>query len=132
MISSKELVLVTSIVNFMFFASGIDKLLHYNKVVIGLQKRLEPSVSLHKYIIQLMIVFAIVIELFAPLIVVWSIFNKQYRYLGEYAMYSLIFFTVFATLIYHFPPLGIKWYPFSSNITTIGALIACVMLLKYA
>lgn len=124
--SNMSLITVTSIVNFMFFASGIDKILHFDKVVNGLEKRLNAP----KIILQLMILSAIAIEIISPIIILWSVNKPKYRYLGRYCIYSLIIFTIAATLIYHFPPTGIRWYPFSSNITTIGGLIACSMLLK--
>ena len=59
-----QLIIISSIINFMFFTSGIDKVLHFPKVVGGLEKRfpIDLPYTMH----QLMIVIVILIELMAP------------------------------------------------------------------
>ena len=128
MTTTSQLVVISFIINFMFFTSGIDKFLHFPKVVIGLKKRFP--VELYHIFYQLMIVGVIVIELFAPVMIMYSIFNPSYKRYGVYACYALVAFTVLATLLYHFPPIGVQWYPFTSNITTVGGLLALSMLLR--
>ena len=122
-----QLIIISSIINFMFFTSGIDKVLHFPKVVGGLEKRfpIDLPYTMH----QLMIVIVILIELMAPIIILLTILKPKYKQYGVFACYSLIMFTILATLLYHFPPKGIQWYPFTSNITTIGGLFALAMLL---
>ena len=125
--SKTQLTLISSIINFMFFTSGIDKVVHFPKVVDGLKKRFPFELPFIMY--QFMIIVAIIIELVAPIMILYTVYNPSYRNYGVYACYSLIFFTILATLLYHFPPKGIQWYPFTSNITTIGGLFALAMLL---
>lgn len=122
-----QLIIISSIINFMFFTSGIDKVLHFPKVVAGLEKRfpIDLPYTMH----QLMIIIVILIELMAPIIILLTILKPKYKQYGVFACYSLIMFTILATLLYHFPPKGIQWYPFTSNITTIGGLFALAMLL---
>ena len=122
-----QLIIISSIINFMFFTSGIDKVLHFSKVVEGLKKRFPFELPFIFY--NLMISIAILIELIAPIIIVFGIIHPTYKKYGVYACYSLIVFTVLATLMYHFPPKGNQWYPFTSNITTVGGLLALSVLL---
>ena len=43
----------------------------------------------------------------------------------------LIIFTILATYLYHFPPSDKEYYPFMSNVTTIGGLSLLAYVLKY-
>ena len=128
MATTAQLVVVSSIINFMFFTSGVDKCIHFPKVVNGLKKRFP--VDLYHILYQVMIVGVIAIELLAPIIILYSIFNPSYKRYGVYSCYALVTFTVLATLLYHFPPTNTQWYPFTSNITTVGGLFALSMLLR--
>lgn len=118
-----KLLMITSVLNFMFFVSGFDKLFHFPKVVMGLQNRLKMNLSL--LIFQFMIVSAIIIEIVCPMIIFYSSLkrNKENDKLGFYASVMLVVFTVLATLFYHFPPTtSAKYYPFMSNLSLVGGL----------
>lgn len=118
-----KLLIITTVMNFMFFVSGFDKLFHFPKVVMGLQNRLQIDLPLLFF--QSMIVFAIIIEIVCPMIIFYSSLkrNKENDALGFYASSLLIVFTVLATLLYHFPPtISVKYYPFMSNLSLIGGL----------
>lgn len=125
-------VFITSVVNLMFFIAGIDKIVNFNKVVNGLQKRLSFNTKplLPEMLYQVMILVAILIEIIAPIVIFKASNNRKYRKYGVNACYSLIAFTILATTIYHFPPFGVKYYPFMSNITTVGGLLAISALLS--
>ena len=117
------LVLVTSVLNFMFFVSGFDKLFHFGKVVDGLNARLGNRMPMMVY--QTLIVCAIVIEIVCPAIIFYSSIMRSERNdkLAMYSSVGLIMFTVVATLFYHFPPTtSAKYYPFMSNLSLIGGL----------
>lgn len=118
-----SLAIVTTVLNTMFFVAGIDKFFNFDKVVKGLQQRIQfPLPSL---ILQFMIVCAILIEIVAPIIILKSSLHrtKESDRLAAYASMSLIVFTILATLIYHFPPFtSAKYYPFMSNLSTVGGL----------
>jgi uncharacterized membrane protein YphA (DoxX/SURF4 family) len=120
--STLTLLVVTTILNSMFFLSGIDKVLHFGKVVTGLTARVD---GLPKVLAQLMIFAAITIELLAPVVVAKACLTSD-RSWDKWAAYSslaLIAFTVLATLIYHFPPFtSAKYYPFMSNLSAVGGL----------
>lgn len=122
---SYSLVVVALVLTAMFFVSGIDKILHFNKVVDGFEKRF-PVAMPSRLFNQLAIVAAIVIEIVAPIALVYAAFYYVYptpRLVGVLASLALVVFTVAATLIYHFPPFGHQYYPFMSNLTTVGGLL---------
>jgi len=72
---------------------------------------------------------AILIEIVAPLIIVGNIFNLTSNKLAKYSIISLIVFTIFATLIYHFPTNPGQKNPFMKNVAIIGGLMAYYALL---
>lgn len=100
----------------MFFLSGIDKLAHFSQTVDRLDK-----FELHVNVSKLLITMAIVIELVAPILIIYAIAYKQ-KTLGVSCCISLIVFTLCATFMFHFPPTKKNYYPFMSNISTIGGL----------
>jgi uncharacterized membrane protein YphA (DoxX/SURF4 family) len=113
--------LTTSIMNTMFFTSGLDKIMNYTKVVNGLEKRLNKTIPYT----SILIMCAIVIEIMCPLVIFFCIWkrSKQNDRKGMYASIILMMFTVMATLFYHFPPTtSAKYYPFMSNLALIGGL----------
>ena len=72
---------------------------------------------------KLIIVAVIVLEVVAPLVIVYSFKTKKYTNQAYVATMALFSFTVLATLLYHFPPTGSAYYPFMSNMATIGGLL---------
>ncbi len=127
-----SLLISTSIINFMFFISGIDKSLNFIKVVNGLQKRMGMILPLYFY--YFMIISAIVIEIVCPLTILYSVINRNKftNKLGFYSSLLLIIFTILATLIYHFPPTtSAKYYPFMSNLSLIGGLSLMALVFYY-
>ena len=124
------LVVVTSVLNYMFFVSGLDKLFNYSKVVNGLNSRLGSLMPFTVY--KILIVFAILIELICPMVIFYSslVRNKKNDKYAMFASVMLIVFTMFATLFYHFPPTtSAKYYPFMSNLSLVGGL--CLMTLVF-
>ena len=102
----------------MFFTSGIDKVLNFNKTVEGFIQKVPIST---RFMAMIAILSAIAIEIFAPILINYGHFyNKHLAALG---LGSLILFTILATIIYHFPPIGRHYYPFMSNLTTFGGLL---------
>ena len=119
-IMDKIFVTLCVVVTLMFFLSGVDKVLNLHKVSVGLQHRLGKHTNLHFY--TFIILMAALLEIAAPIFIVYSaVTGKQKKMARDMAIYLMIF-TVLATLIYHFPPKGKVYYPFISNVTTIGAL----------
>jgi uncharacterized membrane protein YphA (DoxX/SURF4 family) len=115
-----------SVIVYMFFASGFHKLMSITETASGFQKIMVKFgvefIKIDAY--KLVIVLAAIWEIVAPIVLVYSGTNiKKYKKEGIISSLSLVVFTVLATLIYHFPPVGAQYYPFISNLTTIGALL---------
>ena len=110
----------------MFFASGFHKLMSITETAVGFQKRIInfgiEFINIDAY--KLIIIFAAMWEIIAPIVLVYSGTNiKKNKKEGIISSLSLVLYTILATLIYHFPPIGAQYYPFISNVTTIGALL---------
>ena len=115
-----------SVIVYMFFASGFHKLMSITETSVGLQKRMVnfgiEFINIDAY--KLIIVLAAIWEIVAPIVLVYSGMNiTKNKKEGIISSLSLVVYTVLATLIYHFPPVGALYYPFISNLTTIGALL---------
>ena len=108
----------------MFFLAGFNKINPFNKVALGLQKRVPDLFKKLPFIIfQLAILLVILLEIIAPTIIMIASFNKKYSLYAFISALLLTLFTIIATLLYHFPPSGMAYYPFVSNITTCGGLL---------
>ena len=79
--------------------------------------------------LQISNIGVILLEILAPLAIVMTTMRKVKK---EYAILSLValaIFTVWATYIYHFPPFGMTFYPFISNTSAVGGLLAFAVFL---
>lgn len=109
-----------NIMMIMFFLSGIDKMINFYK--ISNEFTTKTPVKIPIQLAYMAIIIAIIIELVAPILINVGLIKKNKR-LVFYSTLSLIVFTILATLLYHFPPTGYQYYPFMSNLTTIGGLM---------
>lgn len=114
----------TFLITFMFFVSSISKMLSYNKTVLGLQKRF-PIKNLPFGFFKFTIICVIILQFLAPLVLVYNSIKPNYvlNILSVVSAGALCIFTILATLLYHYPPVGSHYYSFMSNITTTGALL---------
>jgi uncharacterized membrane protein YphA (DoxX/SURF4 family) len=105
----------------MFTMSGIHKISTFTKSVENLQEKLTIPYSLA----QLGIVLVILLEIVAPIIIVYYLYTKQYQTYANWSIWALIVFTIVATIVYH--PLYISNYyksiPFWANVSLIGGLL---------
>tara|TARA_B110000211_G_scaffold233777_1_gene300940 strand:- start:303 stop:665 length:363 start_codon:yes stop_codon:yes gene_type:complete len=116
----------------MFFLSSFSKISDYSNVVKGFKKRFsEKLFDMPDIFYKLSIIFAIFIQFFCPLIILYSVYNPKYYMYGFYATLSLIIFTIKATYLYHFPPYGKEYYPFMGNLTTVGGLSLLAYIFYY-
>lgn len=109
----------------MFFLSGIDKMINFHKVSNEFTTKTPVKIPIQ--LAYIAIIVAIVIELVAPILINLGLIKKN-KQLIFYSTLSLIVFTVLATILYHFPPTGYQYYPFMSNLTTIGGLMLILYL----
>ena len=103
----------------MYFMAGLSKILNFNTVAVEFQNKMQVLAI----IAQIIIALVVVIEIVAPLIIVENSFNRNNNTYAKYATYSLIGFTILATLLYHMPPTGSNYYSVMSNITAVGGLL---------
>ena len=108
----------------MFFVSGIQKALNFNNTVLNVESQIQKTLKVHinGSLIALVVLIVILIEILAPVSIVVGHVYKKRKY-GTYGSLALIAFTIAATLLYHFPPKGRNYYPFISNVTTVGGLL---------
>lgn len=108
----------------MFMVSGVDKILNFNKS----KKRLKKHIDLNDKTASLMIFITIILEIIAPLIIMYCIVTQgDLKQQAIYSAYALAVFTAIATFIFYFPPTGNKLYALLGNTTTFG----CMLLIAY-
>ena len=117
-----ELIIYSALILTMYFLAGIDKIMNFNTTVKGFKKMFFIK-KLPNVFYQLAILLVIIIEVIAPIVILYSIQTNTYDYEAYISSISLAIFTVLATLIYHFPPKGGEYYPFIKNLTATGGLL---------
>ena len=121
--------IVISGIVLMYFLAGFNKISGFSGVVDGFSNKVKSIIRLPKMLSQLIIIVVILLELVAPVCVVMASVNNKYKDCGVISAYALAIFTVFATLLYHFPPSGSEYYKFMSNLTsTCGLLLVGIYL----
>ena len=105
----------------MYFLAGINKARNFSQTVSGFQNMFFLK-KLPKVFYNLAILLVIVLEIVAPIIIMYSLQTNMYTDLAYASCLSLAIFTIVATLIYHFPPVGGEYYAFMKNLTATGAL----------
>jgi uncharacterized membrane protein YphA (DoxX/SURF4 family) len=116
----------------MFFLSGFHKLINFDKTVNNFKGKISYALNINQnineYIYKSIIGLVVLLEILAPIIIVYYYTTKKYRKFSNYAVYGLIIFTILATLLYH--PLNINDYyksiPFWANISLIGGLLLLI------
>ncbi len=105
----------------MYFLAGISKLQNFKNTVSGF-KGVFFLKNLPNIFYQIIILGVVILEIFAPVFILYSIQTNKHKYIAYISSISLAFFTVLATLLYHFPPIGGQYYSFMKNLTATGSL----------
>lgn len=110
----------------MFFLSGFHKIITYTKTVDNFRGKI--NINVNEQIYHLVILLVILLEILAPVIIVYHYITEEYSSYSNYAVISLIVFTILATLLYH--PLDMTNYYksilFWANISLIGGLLLLI------
>lgn len=103
-----------------YFISGLNKIPFVSNISKGLKSRLS---FLPLFLCKVAIICVIILEICAPILILYSATYGKYNYYSYIACILLICFTVLATLLYHFPSQPNQYYFFIKNISIIGGLI---------
>lgn len=106
----------------MFLLSGLFKLLRPEKESIRLKTKLS-GIELNDTHYITLVLLAGIWELLSVISIAYGEYNNDYKW-GMYGSISLILFTMLVSLIFFFPPdTPMKYYPFMSNVNTVGGLL---------
>lgn len=120
------LLISTILISLIYVKAGFSKINNFTSTVKGL-KEMFPLKSLPNKFYELAILLVIVIEIVAPLILILSNFVPVLFNAARIAIYSLIIFTILATLLYHSNE-GLMKLIFDKNLAIIGGLMAMATL----
>ena len=118
-----KLLLSVLLLNFLFFMSAINKIKNFSSTVESLRNVFWIK-GLPIQFFQLAIICVIILLITAPIIMLYSVFNKSFRNYAILGCYSLILFTILATLLFHFPTDPKEMINFMKNISIIGGFLA--------
>ena len=121
--------IIAFLITIMFFLSGIDKIKKFSGVTKSIQKNFIIS-TLPIWFYQLSLIFVILLEIFAPLIIVYSSVTYSLESLALYSCYALVVFTILATIMYHPPNKKKEYHYFMKNLSIVGGLLALAELYK--
>lgn len=105
----------------LFFLSGFDKINNVSKLADGLKNKVNLNINIDLY--KLAIIIVILLEIFAPIIIMYSVGYKKYYKYSYYSTIGLILFTILATFLYHFPATGKNYYSFMNHVALVGGLM---------
>ena len=118
-----KLIISVLLMNLLFFMSAIHKINNFSSTVKSLQAVFWVK-NLPVQFFQLSIIGVIILLITAPMVMVYSVFNKSFRNYAKLCCYALIVFTILATLLYHFPTDPSERINFMKNAGIIGGFLA--------
>jgi len=112
----------------MFPLSGIDKIFNFKK---SSDRLLKNASILSTGMADILIVGAIIIQLLAPIIIIYSLLTNKHKQIAVASAITLAIFTFITTIVFYFPPTGHKYYAMLGNLTTLGCMLLIAYELKY-
>jgi len=122
-------VLSAFLVTLMFFISGINKVKNFNSVTKSIQKKFIIS-TLPLFFYKIILILVILLEILAPLVIIYSSVTCTIQDYAKIACYGLVFFTILATMMYHPPNKKKEYHYFMKNVSVVGGLLALSELYK--
>ena len=104
-----------------FVFAGINKVFNIESTSQGLMN-VSGLTFLPSILFQLAIVIVIILEIFAPLVVIGGEYNLFEKTYSRLAIQSLIAFTILATMLYHSPFDSSQRIPFMKNLALLGGM----------
>ena len=117
-----NIILYAFFILLMYFLAGINKANNFLSTVKGFQHMFFFK-KLPEYFYYLTILGVILLEILAPIVILFSLYTNTYNEYAYYSSIGLAFFTVLATLIYHFPSSKSQYHAFMKNLTATGSLM---------
>jgi uncharacterized membrane protein YphA (DoxX/SURF4 family) len=117
----KYLFLAVVLITLLFLLSGFRKTQNLTGTAKYLQSKVKLNIDFNLY--KLGIISVIILQIFCPLIILYHIHTKKYQKYAKISVNLLILFTILATFLFHYPPVGKDYYSFMSNLSTIGGLM---------
>ncbi len=107
-----------------YILAGFNKIFNFHQNVNGLQSRFLFR-SLPSYFSTIGIFTAIIIEILAPIVILFSLFyfSNTLKMFTQTSIYSLILFTLLASFLYHPPTDANEKIPFLKNMGLVGGFI---------
>ena len=122
-------IFVLALIVLMFFLSGLRKIRDFQTTSVSMASKFQQkfNLSLGQTVLTIILCCVILIEIVAPMLIMAGYIKEKREWIVQGSS-TLIVFTLLATYLYHFPPYGQAYYPFISNVTTIGALSLILLL----
>ena len=103
----------------MYLLSGVNKFLDFNGTVSITSQKFP--IKFPKWFFQLTIVGVVLLLTAGSSLLIYNEFTDKYADLAKVTTVLMIIFTILATLMFHFPPIGKDKYHFQKNVSIIGA-----------
>lgn len=110
-----------------FFISGFNKITNTVSLSSGLYSKLP---FLPQILCNLAIYGVIILEIIAPMMILYTIVYNKNKKQSYYLTIMLIIFTILATILYHSPLQAKQYYYFMKNVSIIGGLLLLLSLLE--
>lgn len=118
---NKYIFIAVILITLLFLLSGLNKLQNISGTAKYLQDKVKINIDFNLY--KLLIICVIILQIFGPIIILYHMYTKSYKEYAKLSANLLILFTIIATIIFHYPPVGKDYYSFMSNLSTIGGLM---------
>ena len=102
----------------LYILSGIGKINNFDKTSKILMK---ISNKIKFNIFKLIIIGVIILLIGGSSFLIYANFTKKFNLIRKIILSALIIFTILATLLYHYPPVGADKYHFLKNLSITGA-----------
>jgi len=110
----------------MFLLSGINKIQNIQSTAESLQKRVNinlPFFTVPFELYTLAIIIVILLQILGSMMILKSAWTGKNNNIAYWSAIALAGFTIIATMLYHFPPVGKEYYTFMSNLAVTGGLL---------
>lgn len=116
-----NLLLISILITLVYFLAGLRKVMNFRGTVMGFHKKMG---MFPMWLSTLIIVGVVLLEIFAPLVIVYGSQDRSIKDQVLMAIMGLIIFTILTIVFYHMPPYGSKYFSFMTHLSMLGGLMA--------